>query len=175
MNGMGFLSTVRAATVILCGALLLAEMPVNCLSIRGDGVSFTSALPNGASFTTTYEHSVERTPVIDEYRIVGGNIWGWEERVKSHNAGLPFGAPLHGSFIMNSDWMIVRGGRRPTASIAYRIGNAEIGMNTWELPPFARVNAFEEFPSRRVFIESCVKKFREAPTEGWTREARRRQ
>ncbi|MDR1482391.1 MAG: DUF1850 domain-containing protein [Synergistaceae bacterium] len=172
---MGFLSAARAATAILCGVLLLAEMPVNCLSISGDGVLYISVLPNGASFTTTYEHSVERTPVVDEYRIVGGNIWGWEERVRSHNAGLPFSAPPHGSFIMNSDWMIVRGGRRPTASIAYRVGDAEIGMNTWELPPFDRVNAFGEYPSRRVFIESSVRKFREAPTKGWTVEMPRRQ
>jgi hypothetical protein len=154
------------AAALLCGALFLAEMPVNCLYITGDGVELTSPLPNGAPFTTTYVHSVERTPVIDEYRIIGGNIWVWEERVKSHNAGLPFSAPEHGSFILNYGWMIVRGGRRSMEKIVYRVGDAEIGENTWRLPPF-HANAFEEYPSRRVFIESSVRKFREAPVKGW--------
>lgn len=166
MSGASFIAALRTAAAVFCGALFLAEMPVNCLSITGDGVSLSAPLPNGASFTTTYVHSVEGTPVVDEYRIVGGSIWGWEERVRSHNAGLPFGAPEHGSFVVNSDWMIVRGGRRPADNIAYRVGNAEIGRNIWELPPF-RVNAFEEYPSRRVFIESSIRKFREAPLKGW--------
>ncbi|MDR3353831.1 MAG: DUF1850 domain-containing protein [Synergistaceae bacterium] len=168
MSKSGFITALRVVTAILCGASFLAEMPVNCLSITGDGVNLSSPLPNGASFTTTYVHSVERTPVVDEYRIVGGSIWGWEERVKSHNAGLPFGAPEHGGFIVNNDWMIVRGGRRASEVIVYRVGNAEIGRNVWELPPF-RVNAFEEYPSRRVYIESSVRRFREAPFTGWSK------
>jgi hypothetical protein len=149
-------------------------MPVNWLSITGDGVELFSPLPNGASFPTIYTHSVEKTPVVDEYRIVGGKIWGWEERVKSHNAGLPFSAPEHGSFVVRPDWMIVRGGRRPSDSIAYRVGNAETGRNMWELPPF-RVNAFEKYPSRRVFIESSIRKLREAPLKGWPKEKSRTQ
>jgi hypothetical protein len=167
----GFL---RAAFVFLCGTLLLAELPVNYLSITGDGMSLASPVPSGASFTTTYVHSVEKTPVIDMYRIAGGKIWVWEEKVRSHNAGLPFDAPKHGSFIMDSGWMIIRGGRRSMESIAYRVGNAEIGRNTWNLPPYF-VSAYERYPSRRVFMKASVRKFKDAPLIGWQKECSRKQ
>jgi hypothetical protein len=166
----GFL---RTAFALLLGALLLAELPVSYLTITGDGVSLASPVPNGSSFTTTYIHSVEKTPVIDRYRIVGGKIWVWEEKVRSHNAGLPFDAPEHGSFIMDSGWMIIRGGRRSMESIAYRVGNSEIGRNTWNLPPYF-LSAYERCPSRRVFIESSVRKFRSAPLIGWQEEGSRK-
>ena len=159
----------RAAFAFLCGALLLAELPVNYITITGDGVNLASAVPNGASFTTAYVHSVEKTPVIDMYRIIGGKIWIWEERVRSHNAGLPFSAPESGSFFMDSGWMTVRGGRCSMERIAYRIGNAEIGRNIWNLPPYV-VSAYERYPSRRAFIEMSVRKFRDAPLIGWQEE-----
>ncbi|MDR0648883.1 MAG: DUF1850 domain-containing protein [Synergistaceae bacterium] len=163
-------AAARAVTVVLCAALLLAEMPVNYIEIAGDGVRLASPVPHGAPFTTAYVHSVEKTPVIELYRIADGKIWVWEEMVRSHNAGLPFDAPEHGSFIMEgSGWMIVRGGRRAMESIAYRVGNADIGQNRWHLPPYF-VKAYEKYPSRRVFIESGVRKFRDAPLIGWPEE-----
>ncbi|MDR1515793.1 MAG: DUF1850 domain-containing protein [Synergistaceae bacterium] len=168
--GSGTNRAVRAVIAVLCAVLLLGEMPVNYLAISGDGVLLASPVPNGAPFITTYVHSVEKTPVIDLYRIVGGKIWIWEEYVRSHNAGLPFSAPEHGSFIMDSGWMTVRGGRRAMERIAYRIGNAEIGQNRWRLPPYF-VSAYEKYPSRRVFIESFVRKFRDAPLTGWPEES----
>jgi hypothetical protein len=166
-------TAARVAVAVLAAALLLAELPVNYLAITGDGVLLASPVPNGFPFTTAYVHSVEKTPVIDLYRIIGGKIWAWEEYVRSHNAGLPFDAPEHGAFIMaDSGWMTVRGGRRAMESIAYRVGNADIGQNKWRLPPYF-VNAYEKYPSRRVFIESGVRKFRDAPIIGWPTEGTR--
>jgi hypothetical protein len=163
----------RTAFAFLCGALLLAELPVNYLTITGDGVNLASPVPNGAPFTTAYVHSVEKTPVIDLYRITGGKIWRWEEKVRSHNAGLPFSAPESGSFFMDSGWMTVRGGHRSMSTIAYRIGNAEIGRNVWNLYPYF-VSAYERHPSRRAFIELSVRKFRDAPLIGWQEEGIRK-
>jgi hypothetical protein len=158
---------LRAAAALLFFTLALLELPVNHLSITGDGVLLEAPLGAGAPFVTSYIHSVERTPVIDEYRIVLGRIWSWEELVKSHNAGLPFGAQEHGSFIVGENWMIVRGSRASEETIAYRVGNAELGRNRWRLPPFFIVDAWEKFPSRRVYITASIKKFRDARLTGW--------
>jgi hypothetical protein len=158
--------------VLVCGAAILPELPVNYLTISGEqGVVLASPLSGGRPFITAYIHSVQLTPVIDEYRIVQGKIWGWEERVKSHNAGLPFSAPEHGRFIMAPPWMIVQGGRRAEERIAYRVGNAELGRNTWLLPPFGELPAYTLFASNRVYIEASVKKFSDAPLMGWPRAA----
>jgi hypothetical protein len=166
-------TAARAAIAVFCAVLLLAELPVNYLVISGDAVSLASPVPSGAPFTTAYVHSVEKTPVIDTYRIIDGEIWVWEEMVRSHNAGLPFDAPEHGSFTMTeSGWMTVQGGRRSMKSIAYRVGDADIGQNRWYLPPYF-VKAYEKYPSRRVFIESGVRKFRDAPLIGWPKEGTR--
>lgn len=61
------------------------------------------------TFTTRYIHSVELTPVEDEYRIIAGRLWTWEERVRSTNAGLPFDRPENGRFIESGNWMVFQG------------------------------------------------------------------
>ena len=159
--------TLKLALGALCCAVLLPNMPVNCLMIvsERDVPLFSSPLPHGAAFVTTYIHSVQLTPVVDEYRILQGGIWGWEARMRSQGAGLPFSAPEHGRFIVekNPPWMVVQGGRRVEERIVYRIGNDEFGRNTWQLPPFDPVEIYRRFPSKRVFIEASVKKFKDVP------------
>jgi hypothetical protein len=148
--------------------VLVPNVPVNCLEIVGrDGVLFSAPLPNGAAFVTSYIHSVQLTPVIDEYRILQGRIWTWEERVQSHNAGLPFAAPKHGRFIMAPPWMVVQGGRRAEQTIAYRVGTEKLGRNTWALPPFTETAAYARFPSERVFFRASIKRLSEVPVKGW--------
>ena len=140
-------------------------MPVNCFTIStqdGDTL-FSSPFPHGYPFVTTYIHSVELTPVVDEYRILQGGIWTWEEWVKSHNAGLPFAAPERGRFLVRPPWMIVQGGRRMEERIVYRVGDDKFGLNTWRLPPFEEIEVYRRFPMKRVFFEASVKKFRDAP------------
>lgn len=155
----------------LCLAIFLLCLNVNCLEIRhGDDLLLASPISFGAPFTTSYIHSVQLTPVIDEYRILGGRIWSWEERVQSHNAGLPFDAPAHGRFIVKAPWMIVQGGRIAAKNIAYRVGTESLGRNRWSLPPFEEFPAFEAYPGRRVDIAVSVKKLFRASVRGWRTE-----
>ena len=160
----------RFSLGLLAIAALIPNMPVNRLRIH-DGEAALCAAPvrSGAPFITEYEHSVQLSPVIDEYRIVQGRIWSWEERVQSHNAGLPFDAPKRGRFVMSPPWMIVRGGEIGMERIAYRIGSTEFGKNRWRLPPFDEIAAYEILPTRRVFIEASVVWLRDAEYAGFSR------
>ena len=92
---------------------------------------FREAAPLGQEFWTHYIHSVQRTPVLDCYRIVNGRVWSWREYVQSHNAGLPFQKPDFGRFVMDAPWMIIEGGRQSWAQIALRVGDAELGRNAF--------------------------------------------
>lgn len=147
---------------------LVPCMPVNYIQIDdSENIIAASPVLGGSAFTTEYIHSVQLTPVIDEYRILQGKIWGWEERVQSHNAGLPYDAPQRGRFIVDSPWMIIRGGGVNTDRIAYRIGTSALGKNKWRLAPFDEIKAYEEFPSKRVFITSDIRMLRLAQIIGF--------
>ena len=91
---------------------------------------FARAVPPGFPFVLRFIHSVEQTPVEGEYRVVGGLIRQWEERIRSHNAGLPAEAPGNGRFLQGKDWMTVQGGRAVFSSIRYRVGNCLLGRNS---------------------------------------------
>ena len=43
---------------------------------------FSSPAAVGHKFYTRYIHSVELTPVEDDYIVVDGKLWSWEERVR---------------------------------------------------------------------------------------------
>lgn len=156
--------------IAIAAGALIPNLPVNYLRIHDGGATLYAApVRSGAPFVTEYEHSVQLTPVIDEYRIVQGRIWSWEERVQSHNAGLPFDAPTRGRFVMSPPWMIVRGGEIGMERIAYRVGTAELGKNKWRLSPFDEIVAYEVLPSRRVFIEASGARLGDAACVGFSR------
>ena len=152
---------VRFAAAIICLALLLPAWPVNYFEIstadEEGRVVLASPVANGDSFVTTYIHSLQLSPVIDDYRVAGGKLWSWEERVQSHNAGLPFDAPEHGRFLVDSPWMIVQGGRHTFETIVHRVGNDRFGKNTWHLPPWREVYIFEKHPGKRMAIRTSVR------------------
>ncbi len=158
----------RFVLAVLCLAVFIPCMNVNYLAIRrGEELQLAAPISFGAPFETSYIHSVQLTPVIDEYRILGGQIWSWEERVQSHNAGLPFSAPEHGRFLVRSPWMIVQGGRVATTHIPYRVGTDTLGQNRWRLPPFEEIRAYEAYPRERVDIVVSVEKLFRAKVIGW--------
>ncbi|MDR1472042.1 MAG: DUF1850 domain-containing protein [Synergistaceae bacterium] len=159
---------VRAALIILCMAAYIPSMPVNRFEITdAGGTLYASPVPNGASFVTRYIHSVQLTPVVDDYRFANGRIWGWEERVQSNNAGLPSIPPERGRFIMASPWMIVRGGGESHSVIVHRVGSAEFGLNTWRLLPFGEIRAFERHPYARVRFSCSIAKLKDSPVVGF--------
>lgn len=120
-------------------------------------VIFAAPAANGQKFTTRYIHSVELTPVEDEYRIIGGRIWMWEERVRSSGAGLPSVKPSCGRFIDNGEWLIYQGGRQSTVGYYYRIGNQRLGLNQIDFEPFGRKNLYETFAGKRLHVSVTTK------------------
>lgn len=117
-----------------------------------DVLVFSAPAANGNKFTTRYIHSVERTPVEDEYRIVGGRIWMWEERVRSSNAGLPSVKPVRGRFINTGEWFIYQGGRHSFSEYYYRVGNQFLGLNQADFDPFGRSNFYDIFKGERMLV-----------------------
>lgn len=162
------LLAARWAAAIACFLYLLPEWPVNYFEIatadEEGRVILAAPMGNGDSFVTTYIHSVQLSPVIDDYRIVGGTIWSWEERVQSHNAGLPFDAPKHGRFLSNPPWMIVQGGRHTFGTIILRIGDEQFGQNTWRLPPRDEVKIYRKHPGKRLAMRASVKALKDTRT-----------
>jgi hypothetical protein len=116
---------------------------------------FAVVAPLGQEFGTGYIHSVQRTPVLDVYRIAGGRIWSWREYAQSHNAGLPFQAPACGRFRMQHPWMVIEGGRQVWRQIVLRVGNAKLGRNvlTWERgPDRIRIDLYARYSGRRLAL-----------------------
>jgi hypothetical protein len=152
-------------TFLLCALALLALLlhPVDVLLIRfapsavtsetsgHDAPLFAASAPLGQEFATEYIHSVQLTPVQDTYRIVNGQIWSWQERVQSHNAGLPFARPPFGRFRMDPPWMVIEGGRQSWDVIFLRVGNMALGRNVFSYGAEApRTALYERFPGKRL-------------------------
>ncbi|MDR0379311.1 MAG: DUF1850 domain-containing protein [Candidatus Accumulibacter sp.] len=140
-----FLRPVDALTIRFAPSAAASEPP------ERETPLFVAIAPLGQEFSTEYIHSVQRTPVRDIYRIVGERIWSWQERVQSHNAGLPFARPPSGRFYAAPPWMIFEGGRQAWESIFLRVGNAELGRNLFSYGTEApHVALYERFPGRRL-------------------------
>jgi hypothetical protein len=150
----------------LLGALALPALllhPVDALLIRvapsakmnetngNDAPLFAASAPLGQEFATEYIHSVQLTPVQDTYRIVNGRIWSWQERVQSHNAGLPFSRPPFGRFRMEPPWMVIEGGRQSWENIVLRVGNTTFGRNIFSYGVKApRTALYENLPGKAL-------------------------
>jgi hypothetical protein len=154
---------------LLCAFFLFSLLwrPVDVLILRATPLPqaegpfsepplFQGAAPLGQEFWTQYIHSVQRTPVLDCYRIVNGRVWSWREYAQSHNAGLPFQKPDFGRFIMDAPWMIMEGGRQSWERIALRVGNAELGRNAFAFCrglPAAWTPLYMSHSGKRLLIE----------------------
>lgn len=147
-------------TLILLVPAIVTLWPLDALEIRehatdgGSGmvVAHTPALL-GRTVANTIIHSVQLTPVIDEYRIHEGRIWAWRETIQSHNAGLPSLKPERGRFVVDSPWMIVEGGGQSWKRIVYRVGTEEFGRNVLCLSPFPCRELWREMPGKRLIFE----------------------
>ncbi|HRV71918.1 MAG TPA: DUF1850 domain-containing protein [Thermovirgaceae bacterium] len=140
---------------MVSAVLMAATYPVDVLGItEGDSVYYRRPVPVGFRFVSRYIHSVEKTPVEDDYRVVGGSIWSWEERVLSQNAGMPFVRPRNGRLIMDEDWMRFRGGRYSWEDLYVRIGDNRFGENEMfgHSPWTGYFRLFELLPSRRLLF-----------------------
>lgn len=129
--------------------IVVCFTPVYQFNVQsGDKVLFSYPVSSGQILHTGYIHSVQLTPVEDDYRILNSRLWLWEERVVSHNAGLPFDAPSNGSFFSDDRWMYIRGGRYNWHKVNLRVGDADLGRNWMKLDPFCTTNLYEFLPGR---------------------------
>ena len=140
----------------LLGMLFFFAAPVPVLVVapqRGDGEFLLAVLLTPFQpVVTRYIHSVERTPVEDEYYASHGVLWQWEERVRSHNAGLPFLKRPQGTFFQDASWMYFRGGGAWYPTISLRVGTEEFGRNQMELPGVALWDLFRLFPGEPLVL-----------------------
>ncbi len=124
-------------------AVLAVASPVDVFIIAdAETIVYSRPAAVGGRFMTRYVHSIEKTSVEDDYRIVGERIWSWEERVLSQNAGMPIVTPRNGRLIVDDDWFRFRGGRLSWSELFYRVGNDALGMN--ELTVFPPSSGYYE-------------------------------
>lgn len=123
-----------------------------CVQNHSGELVFATPAANGNRFTTRYIHSVEKTPVEDEYRIAGGRICMWEGRVRSTNAGLPFAEPQKGRFIETEEWLVYQGGRKSMTEYYYRVGNKYTGLNQADFEPYGRKDFYRIFENERLRV-----------------------
>jgi len=126
--------------------------PATVMEIRlGNGeILFREPVPEGWSFTSRIIHSLERTPVEDEYRVVCGRIWQWQERFRSNNAGLPTVAPSNGRFLSSPVWFVLQGGRNRWQLLDYRVGTSSLGRNVLALEGYGSFALFERLAGERI-------------------------
>ena len=123
-------------TGFVCLALMAAIpsvlfWPMDVLTVRDDHgkVVLCTALVPGCNFTTLYIHSVQLSPVIDEFFVQNELIWLWHSRVQGHNAGLPTLPPERGRVYLSDPWVIFEGTIASFAEYAQRVGNDRFGQN----------------------------------------------
>jgi hypothetical protein len=123
------------------------------VTLRDDAGRVVLSFPAylGGSFSTEYIHSVQLCPVIDIYKVAGGaegrrEMFLWEERTQSTNAGLPTEAPRNGRFVHETPWYRYIGGGHSFRSIRLRVGDWRIGRNTLTTPSGEVVRLYERFP-----------------------------
>lgn len=107
----------------------------------------------GRGVTNTIIHSVQLTPVIDEYRVQEGRIWAWREKILSHNAGLPSLKPERGRFAYDPPWMIVEGTGAAWESFLYRVGTEGLGKNELCIFPDPCRELWREIPGARLLFQ----------------------
>ena len=160
----------------LCLTLLLAAVAL-CgwrvddlqLRTREGEVLFSAPTRLGEHFTTFYIHSVELTPVEDEYTVIDGRIWSWQERVKSSNAGMPYVLPQEGSYFLRDGWMVYQGGRLNWKTFYLRVGNERFGKNRFELAPYGTTELYKILPGMQLGVTAERKPLWQSTTAGISR------
>ena len=147
--------------LLLLLPVIVAGWPLDVLEIRkigpgtsmdGDTVYIVPVLL-GRGVTNTIIHSVQLTPVIDEYRIQEGRIWAWQEKILSHNAGLPSLKPERGRFTYDPPWMIVEGTGAAWENFVYRVGTETLGKNELCVSPHPCRELWREMPGARLLFQ----------------------
>ena len=93
-----------------------------CVEARDGRVLARLPLGEAGAFALTFVHSVSRTPVRDEYRLVSGRIVQTAEIFQAHGAGLPsFAGDVGATGWRHEDGHFVIDLDRPTGPIRVRV------------------------------------------------------
>lgn len=147
----------RIALWLVCALLALCLWPVDVLHITTDnpmrkdgGLIYSSPALPGFAYATRILHSVQLSPVEDYYYVAQGRIWAWQERIMSHNAGLPSLPPERGRFLFDPPWMILEGTHAAWEEIIYRVGTDDLGKNELHLPGTGWLALAHFYPGARL-------------------------
>lgn len=147
-RGAGFITCLFISLLFVAAFM---GWPVDVLRAgEGDSVFFLQPVVPSQGYATRYIHSVEKSPVEDYYRVLDGKIWSWQEKVRTHNAGLPFSGPELGRFYNDPPWMVVEGGRQAWERLFVRIGDGEFGRNEFLTPGGDWVSLYTRYPGKRL-------------------------
>jgi hypothetical protein len=130
--------------------------PVDALIVRDDDgqIVFREAMPLGSGFATRYIHSLELSPVEDEYVAQDGLIRQWRSRVRSHNAGMPSLAPDRGRMYMDPHWIVFEGAIITLTDFSLRVGNETVGQNHLRIGGSAWQPLYRSFPGKRLHFSA---------------------
>ena len=151
----------KSCVGLICFALLAALpamlfWPVDMLTIqddKGQNVLRVAMLP-GNTFATCYIHSVQLSPVVEEYFVQEGLIWLWRAHVQGQNAGLPTQAPTRGHMYFNEPWVVFEGALNSFSSYALRVGNEKFGRNHLRIGQGPWQALYQTLPNKRLHLSS---------------------
>lgn len=136
-----------------------SRQPLSVPAFDREPPLFAVPVPLGRGYETRIIHSVQLTPVVDRYRILEGRIWGWQELVLSHNAGLPFSSPERGRFGFDAPWMVVEGGGALWSEIRYRVGTERLGKNAFYYPSAGIAELWRDAPGKALAFTVATEPF----------------
>ena len=145
---------------LVCLALLAAVpsvllWPMDALTLRdGDNgqIVLRAAMPPGRGFATAYIHSVQLSPVEDEYFAQDGLIRQWLSRGQGHNTALPDPAQARGRVYIDQPWIVFQGTTTPLADYVLRVGNEHFGRNHLRIGQGPWQPLYRTMPGKRLHI-----------------------
>jgi hypothetical protein len=149
MRRRGFFLLPFAAS-LLVGALFF--WPVRVFRLESSRARAGFPVPLGQILRSRFIHSVQLSPVEDDYIVTARGLWTLEERTRTFSAGLPTEAPRNGAFLVTREGYTVLD-RRRVDPLFYRVGNGRLGRNTltW-MPPGGAVPVFLLVPGARLTL-----------------------
>jgi hypothetical protein len=126
--------------------------PVDALILRGDDekIVFHEAILPGRGFATRYTHSLELSPVEDEYIVQNGLIRQWRSRIQSHSAGLPILTLARGRVYMEPPWIVFEGAIISFTDFYLRVGTESLGRNYLRIGAAPWLPLYRDFPGKRL-------------------------
>ncbi|MGL4208245.1 MAG: DUF1850 domain-containing protein, partial [Candidatus Adiutrix sp.] len=147
---------LKIIAVLAISLSALLGWPIDVLTIgenkpeRNTPPILSHGLLLGETFSTSYLHSVELTPVHEHYRLRGGEIWLWQVWQMSHNAGLISQTPARGRFFHAPPWMVLEGHSLKSKKIIYRVGNSQTGQNILYVKRRPPINLYQLHPDQSL-------------------------